>query len=163
LDNEWTQREHPNGLIGEGSAQGQVPPNFRLVDQFGQETCLWQFYGKWVVLDFSTVWCAPCQTLAEEADETHAEFESRGLEYLTLLSQNLYFEAPSLEDIQLWADRFELNIPVLVDDVDWTGNFVLGSSGFPRLVIVGPDMRIVESQVTPANDATLRATLEELL
>jgi peroxiredoxin len=163
ITNSWTTNSHPADLTAEGTEEGQVVPNFRLMDQFGEDTCLWQFYGQWVVLDFSTLWCAPCQTLAEDADETHAEFADRGLEYVSLLSQNMNFETPTLEDIQTWAERFELNLPVLMDGEDWTGKFVAGNSGFPRLVIIGPDMRIVESQVTPANDATLRATLEELL
>jgi peroxiredoxin len=163
ISNSWTTNSYPAGLEAEGSDEGQVVPNFRLMDQFGEDTCLWQFYGKWVVLDFSTLWCAPCQTLAEKAEETHAEFADRGLEYLSLLSQNMNFEPPTLEDIQIWSDRFELTSPVLMDGENWTGNFVAGNSGFPRLVIIGPDMRIVESQVNPATDATLRATLEELL
>ena len=90
-------------------------------------------------------------------------FEDRGLEYLSIISQNLYYEPPTLEEVQLWAETFDMHTPVLADDTDWTGNFVKGASGFPRLVIVGPDMTIVESEVRPNNDAGLRETLEELL
>ena len=56
-----------------------------------------------------------------------------------------------------------MHTPVLADPVGWTENFVKGASGFPRLVIVGPDMRIVESEVTPNNDEGLRAALDSLL
>lgn len=161
--NSWTTNAPPLGLAAEGVEEGQVPPDFRMVDQFGEEVSLWQFYGKWVVLDFSTLWCAPCQELASLSGETHELFEDRGLEYLSIISQNLYYEPPTLEEVQLWAETFDMHTPVLADDTDWTGNFVKGASGFPRLVIVGPDMTIVESEVRPNNDAGLRETLEELL
>ncbi|MEC7241468.1 MAG: TlpA disulfide reductase family protein [Myxococcota bacterium] len=161
--NSWTSNSPPKGLQAEGADEGQVPPDFRMVDQFGEEVSLWQFYGKWVVIDFSTLWCAPCQELAALSGETHEMYEERGLEYLSIISQNLYYEPPSLEEVQAWAETFEMHTPVLADDFEWTGNFVKGASGFPRLVIVGPDMRIVESEVRPNNDAGLRETLDELL
>jgi len=162
-ENSWTTNSPPNSLEAEGFDEGQVPSDFRLIDQFGAEVSLWQFYGQWIVLDFSTIWCSPCQDLAALSGETHEIYASHGFEYLSLLSQNMDYEPPTLEEVQAWADAFEMHTPVLADPVGWTENFVKGASGFPRLVIVGPDMRIVESEVTPNNDEGLRAALDSLL
>lgn len=161
--NSWTSNAPPKGLSEEGVEEGQVPPDFRMLDQFGEEVSLWQFYGQWVVLDFSTLWCAPCQELAELSGETHELYADKGLEYLSVISQNLDYEPPTMEEIQLWASTFEMETPVLADALNWTGNFVKGASGFPRLVIVGPDMRVVESEVRPNTDIGLRETLDDLL
>lgn len=161
-ENQWTSNAPPGDLTGEGTEEGDVPPDFLLKDQFGDDVSLWQFYGQWIVLDFSTIWCAPCQDLAALAHETHELYKEQGLEYITVLSQNMYYESPSLEEVQSWADTFGIEAPVLADPVEWTSQFVKGASGFPRLVIVGPDMRIVESEVMPNTDEGLRAALDEL-
>jgi len=161
-DNQWTTNAPPRNLVAEGTGEGEVPPDFLLKDQFGDDVSLWQFYGQWVVLDFSTIWCAPCQDLAALAHETYELYEEHGFEYITILSQNMYYEAPSLEEVQSWVDTFSMGTPVLADPVEWTNQFVKGASGFPRLVIVGPDMRIVESEVKPNTDEGLRAALDEI-
>jgi thiol-disulfide isomerase/thioredoxin len=162
-ENTWTTNTPPSNLVSEGVEEGQVPPDFRLVDQFGDEVALWQFYGQWVVLDFSTLWCSPCQDLAALASETKALYDSYGFEYVSILSQNMNYEPPTLEEVQAWANAFDMDTPVLADPIGWTDLFVKGSSGFPRLVILDPEMRIVESEVKPSTDEGLRAQLDELL
>ena len=59
-------REDARDLAQEGFREGQVIPDMRLMDQYGDEVSAWQFYGMVIALDFSTEWCAPCQELAKE-------------------------------------------------------------------------------------------------
>ena len=69
-ENSWGEGGPPTGLQGEGFFQGDVVQDLRGQDQFGAEVSLWQFYGELVVLDISTMWCAPCQDLARGVQET---------------------------------------------------------------------------------------------
>ena len=69
-ENDWTLNEPPRGTVAEGFEEGQIPDDFRLVDQHGQEVSLWQFHDRWVVLDFSTLWCAPWPRVSEETLRT---------------------------------------------------------------------------------------------
>jgi peroxiredoxin len=161
-ENTWTSAEPPNGLEGQGWHEGDVVPDFRLVDQFGQEVSLWQFYGQIILLDHSTYWCSVCQDLAWDVDETWHAFADQGFMYVTLLSQNLENEVPSVEELAGWADYYGITAPVLADDAG-IADTVVGGEGFPRLQLIGRDMRMVNEQVVPTTDAQIRAEVEALL
>src|SRR5688500_8285864 len=81
-ENSWETGAPAADLVGEGYAVGDVVPDFRLLDQHGDEVSLWQFYGSVVLLDVSTIWCGPCQDLAWDTEATWTDFRDEGFVYL---------------------------------------------------------------------------------
>lgn len=158
-DNSWFVGDVPEDLVGEGFGVGEVALDFRVPDQFGAQVSLWQFFGQVVLVDISTLWCAPCQDLAEDAEETWQDFRGEGFVYVTLLPEDLEYEVPSQEDLMLWVDSFELTAPVLADDVGWAEPLV-PSGGFPRLILIGRDMRVLDPEIYPISDARIRELVE---
>ncbi len=58
-DNSWwhaMESDVPADLAGTGWSNGDVANNFTLVDQFGDEVELYQFYGQVIVLDVFAYW-----------------------------------------------------------------------------------------------------------
>lgn len=161
-ENSWPMGEPPYGLEGQGWHEGDVVPDFRLKDQNGDEVSLWQFYGQVIVLDHSTYWCAVCQTLAQDVDETWREYADEGFMYITLLSEDNEGDVPTVEVLQSWADYFGITAPVLSDDAGIAA-LVVGAEGFPRLQLIGRDMRLLNEQIVPTDDAQIRTEVAAAL
>jgi len=163
LDYHWPCEPPPEELEAEGVGEGQVPPDFRMVDQFGDTVALWQFYGLVVVLDISTMWCGPCQQLAGDVEPMWQDYRDRGFVYVTILAQDLLDgEPPDVAELASWAEYYGITAPILSDGEGWSPP-ITGDDGFPRVMVLGTDMRIVEDEVIPTEDATIRAIVEPLL
>ena len=161
-ENSWGIGEVPEDLQPTGTEIGMVPEDFRMQDQHGDEVSLWQFYGQVIVLDISTMWCAPCQDLAATVQETWEHHKDDGFMYITLLPENLETEPPTLEDLEYWSEYFAIEAPVLSDDSLWFRNFV-PDDNFPWVVVIDREMKIYDNQLDPVNDATILSAVEELL
>jgi len=159
--NSWPMNE-PSCLTGEGFDEGSVVPDMRLLDQNGEEVSMWQFYGMLVVLDFSTMWCAPCAELADGVDETTAEFADEGFAYITVLSQDTNSNVPDTADLNEWGEQHSVSQPILSDDGTYAEDAV-PTSVFPRLVLIDRDMRVLIEKITPSEDAAVRAAVESAL
>lgn len=162
-ENSWPvcSAEIPGDLNGTGFSTGEVIPNFSGPDQLGATLALYQFYGCLTVVDISTMWCAPCQALAADAEETALEYADKGVVYLTVLAQDLEGDVPDVDDLAYWAEGFEITQPIGGDTVEWYRG-VVTTNTFPRVILVGRDMKIVEADV-PATDAEIRAAIESHL
>lgn len=160
--NRWATSSPPAGLDAEGFSVGEVPPDMRLMDQFGDEVSLWQFYGSVVVVDVSTMWCAPCKILAQEVNETWHDYQEQGFMYLTLLPQNNVGEVPDQDDLNTWAEDFGIEAPVLADTLGFSDQ-ISPDAQYPTLLVIDRDFQVAEDRVDPAEDATLRALVESLL
>lgn len=162
-ENSWPvcSEEIPGDLNGTGFSTGEVIPGFSGPDQLGATLALYQFYGCVTVVDISTMWCAPCQALAEGVDETAAEYADEGVVYLTVLAQDLEGNVPDASDLSAWADGFDITQPIVGDTGEWYRG-VVTTNTFPRVMIVGRDMTILEADV-PATDAEIRAAIEAQL
>ncbi len=159
--NQWPIERPPADLRGEGFAVGQVIPDVRLVDQHGDEVSLWQFYGRVVILDVSTMWCAPCQELATGTQATADAFSDRPFSYLTVLHENVESQPPTQEDTMLWAENFGIEGPVLADGDKLTADVVLQGQ-YPAVLLIGPGL-VVEERVNPPTDEEIRVVVERAL
>jgi len=86
-----TQEEEldPVGVIPESDCQhinvGDKACNFRLSDQNGETWDLYSHAGDVVLLDFSTVWCPPCQAAGHYTQALQDDYDSEGVQIVTIL------------------------------------------------------------------------------
>lgn len=161
-ENSWTVGEPPSDLEGEGFAEGEYVPDFLLQDQNGDDVSLWQFYGLAIVLDISTMWCSPCQDLAEEAEATYQDYKDLGMVYITVLPEDAEGADPTVEDLQAWVDAFHLTSPVVGDPGKEFSGEAVPDDSYPMLLVIDQEMRVYED-VVPPSDAGIRDALDELL
>ena len=161
--NSWPSGTPPAGLVGEGFSVGQVAPDVRLYDQNGQEVSLWQFYGRVVILDISTMWCGPCRQLAQEICAVQADYGEEGFTYLTLLPEDEPGEVPNQDELNSWVDDWGVTCaPVMADDQGYSDALVPDGQ-YPTLALIGRDMVVLNTRLTPAEDSTIRAAIESAL
>ncbi len=161
-ENDWPLTEPVEGTVGTGFQAGDTVPDFLLEDQFGQEVSLWQFSDRVIVLDISTIWCAPCQELAKHTEDLVQEHLDEDFMYVTVLQENVTGDPPNNDDLNLWVDQFEITAPVLADgSKEGTGGAVINGQ-FPALLVIDRDLT-VHARVTPAEDAALRVAVNEIL
>jgi hypothetical protein len=160
-ENDWPRNAPPEGTTGQGFGVGQTVPDLRLMDQHGNEVSTWQFYGRHMILDISTMWCAPCQELAAGTQPTQEYFGWDQLAYVTVLQENIESQPPEPEDLELWAENFGIESPILADGDKLTSPAIQNGQ-FPALLIIGPDL-VVRQRVNPPNDPTLHAAVEQQL
>jgi thiol-disulfide isomerase/thioredoxin len=161
-DNTWPATEElPEEFKGEGFSVGEIIPELVAIDQHGDQFSLWQFYGQVVILDISTMWCGPCQALAEDVDETWNHYNGSELMYLTVLPQNLDGAPPSVAELNDWTANYGITAPVVSDDKDWYIGAV-PSNTFPQLMVVGRDMRVYARDIPPS-DPEIRTVVDEYL
>ncbi|MEQ1568500.1 MAG: TlpA disulfide reductase family protein [Myxococcota bacterium] len=158
--NTWPLAEPPVGTEAEGYEPGQVVPDVRLIDQFGDEVSMWQFYGQVILLDVSTMWCAPCQDLGLHTEQNWQEYRDRGFVYVTVLQQDVEGDPTELVDVNEWVDTFAITAPVLADpDAETYG--AIQNDTFPTVLVVGRDLKVIERLGT--TDEELRAAIEAAL
>ena len=160
-ENRWPLATPPAALVGEGWEPGQTVPDVRVADQHGDVVSLWQFHGQVVLLDISTMWCAPCRDLAQDTQHTQESYASEGFVYLTVLQESVEGGPPILEDLNLWADNYGIDGPV-VGDGDKSTAGAVQQNQFPAVLVIGRDLT-VEQRVNPPTDASVRAAIERAL
>ena len=139
-------------------AIGSVLPNVRLDDQCGEAVELWDFYGKYLVIDSSQSDCGPCRSMAAGASEFVSEMSALGIEVqvVTLMGNGLGdpFGTPEPETISAWVEQYALDEPVLADRgyayalfPDFIEQANGDSWGYPAWIVVGPDMKLIWGNV----------------
>lgn len=161
-DNRWPLTPPPVDLAGEGWEPGNAVPDVRFTDQFGEEVSLWQFHGQVVLFDISTMWCAPCRELAAETQATATAFEEDPFVYLTVLMEDVEGGPPTQEDLNLWADNFQIRSAPVVEDGGRQTIGAIQANQFPAVLVIGPDLRVRE-RVNPPDDAQVHRAIEEAL
>jgi hypothetical protein len=161
-ENRWPSAVPPSDLEAEGLGEGEVAPDFLMMDQHGEPVALWQFYGQVIVLDVSPVWCLPCQVLAAEVDAITAVYAPGELAYLTLIVEDLGGGLPSLEVLQAWASDFGVSSPVLAD-TDGYGFEVAFDGSYPTVMVIDPRMRVSSPRVRPADADNIHTAIDNAI
>jgi len=142
----------PPGLEATGRGEGDVPPDFSLRDQDGQDVTLWEHHGKVIVLDVFASWCGPCQDHAPDGEALWADHDGEVV-VLALMQQDAVGQPPTVADAQAWADAYDLTHPVLPDPTGSQEDYV--TEGFPTYVVIDRHMVIVEDNLWPFDDSVV--------
>ncbi len=152
LKNTWEKTIPPETLVGEGSSSGQVVEDFCMEDQHGDKVSLWQFYGDLILLDISTMWCGPCQQIAQDVDETWKDYKDEGFMYITMLPEDLEGGSVDQGDLQEWAEGFEITSPIVSDNEGY-GYVVEPQRAWPVVMLIDRDMTVLVERITPTDEA----------
>ncbi len=127
---------------------GDHPCDFTLLDQDGKEFNLYDHHGKIIILDFSAMWCGPCQLAALEVEKLQKKYGDK-IVYVTILIENQNYNAPTKANLKKWAKAFGIeNAPVLSGsrdmiskdpDAGWQIN------AWPQFYIIDKNMVLVQS------------------
>ncbi len=161
-ENDWDLAAPPQDLVGEGFSVGQVPHDFRLMDQNGQSVALWQFYGSVIVLDISTMWCRPCQEIARHVEGTYQDYKDEGFMYLTLLAEDFESNRPDRSELNEWADNFGIVSAPVIQDGNGYCDSVEATGTYPAVLLIDRQMRVVAERLTPSDDL-IRSAIEDVL
>ena len=172
--NAWDAVTPPEALVGEGVSVGQRIVDIRGMDQHGDEVSIWQFWGQYVLVDLSTMWCGPCQDLAIGAEAFFQHYKDEGVMHLTVLHENEINEPCTLEELEAWS-RFPsfhpdpdhpydvITAPIVSDPGGISGSIrAIQDNRYPVALLVGPDMRVV-ARIDPATESRVEEVLEEAL
>ncbi len=173
-DNDWPITPPPSSLVAEGWSEGQVIPEVWGIDQHGDEVSVWQFFGRPLLIDISTLWCAPCQELGRYTEATSQAFADAGLVYVTVIVENEQNAPATQEDLELWASLpafhrdpdhpYDLITAPIVSDPKGAHGSALAvrNNQYPVAFFVGPDLRVVD-RIEPVNHTRIEQVLEEQL
>lgn len=148
----------PVGVIPRDDCQqidlGDKACNFRLTDQNGKTWDLYEHEGDVIVLDFSAVWCYPCQLAADHSQPIQDEYSDNGVQIVTILIDGpTSGTEPTEYDIDQWVNLHNVTTaPVLqgsrdkmldtqdgsIDNPGVTGYLL---SAYPTYIYIGRDMR----------------------
>ena len=135
---------------------------------YDQNMDVWELYdqeGKIVILDFSTVWCGPCQNAGHYVQPIQDDYAGE-LEFVTVLVDGATGEPPTEDEIQQWVVSHGVTTaPVLYADrsvLDQTGETGYLIGGFPTYVFIDRELRIHVGAVG-FNEQYVRSVIEELL
>tara|TARA_Y100001972_G_scaffold124442_1_gene173559 strand:+ start:195 stop:770 length:576 start_codon:yes stop_codon:yes gene_type:complete len=126
-----------------GQEIGQHPCNFTLLNHKGEKVELYDYYGKVIVIDFSTMWCGVCINIASEGDKLVNRYGKDNVIWLTVLIENQYGLTPTQEDLQNWVDMANIQVPVLGSDrnmIDHSAKTGYPITSWPTLVVIDKEM-----------------------
>ncbi len=130
--------------------------DFTLQDENGEERSLYEFRGRPIMLDFSAVWCGPCNTEADEIEQfLHQVFKDRGGVILTVLIDDGLNAAvsptdrPSPGDCIEWGNRVgtenDHTFTCLADVYPRTAWPMYTTTYVPTNVVLDSGLRVVYS------------------
>ena len=140
--------------------------NFTLLNENGEDVSLYDFYGKTIILDFSTMWCYYCQQAAYDISDTMTLFEEDEIVYITVLVENWTGENPSQDDLMEWVTHFNLNTPVIAapreEIIDPTMEEGFDVSSWPTFFFIDKEM-IMNSYIRGYNQEMINTAIANTL
>lgn len=137
---------------------GKQMPDFSFVDFEGKKRRLYEFKGKYVLLDFWGVWCVDCREETPYHVEAFKRFRSRGLEILSLnTDENIETAKAYLAKNKMtWTQATNDSIRRLVE-------VTYRIQEYPSTLLIGPDAKVLVFNQKQLRGEHLLETLDRIL
>lgn len=133
------------------AAVGRPSPDFKGVDINGKEMSLRDFRGKYVFIDMWATWCGPCQKELPFLKELEKKYEGRNITFVGLSID---------KDKAKWEAKVKSGALCGTQLHIGTGSKFQADyriSGIPRFILIDPNGRIVNPDMTrPSSDDTVK-------
>jgi AhpC/TSA family len=164
----------PRSLKGTGFNIGDTAFDFTGIDQFGNQSSLYDLYGQFVVFDYCAAWCLPCRLEARDGlliqPINNVKNQGVHVRFMQVLLQDTSARPATSRTVQAWIGTFHLDYPVWrIPDADYGMVFdqflkygVAGGSAdgaFPTHVVLGPDLKIIGLTEGTVADPTISSTI----
>ncbi len=91
-------------------------PDFTLPDHTGADVTLSDLRGQVVIVDVVAMWCTPCKVVAQEVFQSlYASHHDRGLEVITIVSEDVFGGDPTVVHAGEWKGDLNLDFVVTAD------------------------------------------------
>ena len=155
---------HPDGFCAHDV--GDDACNLVLKNQHDVIWALHEQQGDVILLDFSVMWCGPCQSAALTVERIQNKYAAAGFQYVTVLVEDEAGNPPDREDVELWAEVFGIqSAPVLQGSRDIVSeDLSLGWPlySWPTMAIIDRDMKIY-SGIHGFSEEWIVENIEDLL
>ena len=144
------------------------PCDFKLYDSNGDAWALYNNYGTVMVIEFVTMWCAVCNSIAPHVQTMQDTYTSRGYDFLwvTVIIEDYNRESVELSEAQAWVDRNVMTTaPVLVGSrgmIDMSGQQGYPISSWPTLVVIDDEM-VLTHGINGWNESVILEWVEDAL
>lgn len=136
---------------------GQPSPLFDCERPDGSRSTLADYAGKWVYIDIWATWCGPCRREIPHLKKLEEKYKDAPIEFVSISTDNdrdawlQLVTAGKMQGVQLrfdGHDKFMESYKV---------------TGIPRFILIDPEGKIVNSDMTRPSDAATIQTLDSLL
>lgn len=132
---------------------GATAPNFTVTDLHGHSHTLSNYLGKYVIIDFFTYWCGPCQATAPIINDFYKKYGCNGYDIVVIAMEG----DGTTEQTQNFEDNYggDANYPTpTVAGLTGGGSGVHTSyapQAYPTIILIGPDGLIKNTDIWPVS------------
>ncbi|SNR13840.1 TlpA family protein disulfide reductase [Tenacibaculum jejuense] len=143
------------------TAIGKKAPGFTFEDKDGNKVSLKDFKGKYVFIDIWATWCTPCLKEVPHLKKLATQYQDKNIVFVGI-------SVDEKTEYDLWKKMLnekELNGVQLFADNAFDSEFVsdFGVSSIPRLILISPEGKIVESHLSKPSQEKTKQLLNKLL
>lgn len=143
-----------------GLEQGQLAPDFTLLNLQGEPLTLSDLRGKRVVLNFWATWCPPCEAEMPHMQKYYEKYGEQ--DNVEIVGVNLTYAKEKVERVEQFLKSYNITFPVVLEPdesvaaqyeiITIPSTYMIDTTGKIQKKIVGPlDLDALRENVTQLN------------
>lgn len=168
-DADLSAQEEPSPVQNEEDRGSELTPanetlheaavDFTMMDRYGEEHKLSEFFGKPMILNFWATWCGPCQMELPYFDEANALYQDQ-IQFLMIdLADGAY---ETREGAIAFAENKGYSFPLYFDELGEASS-AFQITAIPLTIVMDADGGIIDSHLGTMSSEELQVLIDKVL